>query len=76
MIVEPGRLVAGRYKLLRPLAKGGMGSVWVARHAELRSKVAIKFIDTELSERSTATRRFKREARAAAGLNSPHITRI
>ena len=46
--VEPGITVGGKYQVERPLARGGMGSVWVARHVKLGSSVAIKFLDAHL----------------------------
>ncbi|MEM9694666.1 MAG: protein kinase, partial [Myxococcota bacterium] len=76
MVPEPDRVVADRYRLDRQLAKGGMGTVWVARHIELDVDVAIKFIADDLVENEVGRRRFKREARAAARLKSPHVTHI
>ena len=35
--MREGRVIAARYQLERPLARGGMGSVWVARHLQLDS---------------------------------------
>ncbi len=69
-----GELVASKYRLERPLARGGMGSLWVARHVELDVEVAIKF---SAMERGAAhDLRFRREARAAARLKSPHIVHV
>jgi eukaryotic-like serine/threonine-protein kinase len=64
-------LVASKYLLERPLAQGGMGSLWVARHVELDVEVAIKFSSMERSDAHDL--RFRREARATARLKSPHI---
>jgi len=73
---EAGTVVASRYVLERELAKGGMGSVWVARHLQLDVPVAIKFMfDAELAAPSGRAR-FLREARAAARLRSPHVVRV
>jgi len=74
---EAGKLIAGKYRLERPLAVGGMGAVWVARHLELDVELALKFIlDEEAEPASTSRARFKREAQAAAKLKSVHVTQI
>jgi hypothetical protein len=36
-----GQMIASRYRLERPLARGGMGSVWIARHVQLGSLAAV-----------------------------------
>jgi serine/threonine-protein kinase len=74
--MKAGSLVAGKYELVRELARGGMGSVWVAHHRQLDAEVAIKFMDTELAESAEARARFEREARAAAALRSPHVVQM
>jgi serine/threonine protein kinase len=76
MTPEPGGIVAGRYQLDRCVARGGMGTVWVATHLELESPVAIKFIDSAMSENEEWRARFGREAKAAATLRSPHVVQI
>lgn len=43
--IEPGTIIADRYRLHRALARGGMGSVWIGRHLQLDVPIAIKFID-------------------------------
>ncbi len=72
---EPSSTV-GPYQLLRELGHGGMGTVWLARHKTLNTRVAIKIIGGEraLSERSVA--RFELEAHAMAALTSPHVARV
>ncbi len=76
MTAEPGKLVGGKYRLEKPLARGGMGSVWLARHTELDAPVAVKFMVHELVGTPAAEARFKREAKAAAQLRSPHVVHI
>lgn len=76
VVPEPGQLIAGKYRLLRPLARGGMGSVWVAEHVELGVAVAVKFSTVAQALDPQAESRFKREARAAALLKSPHVVQI
>jgi serine/threonine-protein kinase len=70
------QLIAGKYRLIQPLARGGMGALWVARHVELDTDVAIKFrADAERYD-TAALDRFKREAQAAARLRSPNVVHI
>lgn len=73
---EPGQLIAQRYSLVRPLARGGMGEVWVARHVELDVELALKFSRFDDDFDSQGEQRFKREAQAAARLKSPHVVQI
>ncbi len=76
MSPEVGSVIGGKYRLYKPLARGGMGSIWVARHAELDVSVAIKLIAPELVASDSAVHRFRHEARAAAQLRSPHVVQI
>ena len=71
-----GRLLAERYRLLGLLGQGGMGSVWVAEHIELGTRVAVKLIDPSMASSEEALGRFKREAQAAATLRSTHVVQI
>ena len=60
----------GPYELTAPLGAGGMGEVWKARDTRVDRVVAIKRLKAEHAER------FKREARAIAALNHPHICQL
>ncbi|WP_437925250.1 serine/threonine-protein kinase [Sorangium sp. So ce291] len=53
-----------------------MGSVWVARHVNLGSAVAVKFMAPTYAASSTFLARFEREARIAASLQSPHVVYV
>jgi len=53
-----------------------MGTLWVARHLGLGSLVAIKFMAPEISSADSARVRFRREAWAAARIESPHVVRL
>lgn len=66
----------GRYRLDRLLGSGGMGQVWLAWDTEARRRVALKLLPADLAADDTYRRRFEREARVVAGLNSPHIVPI
>ena len=71
-----GLMIAGRYRLTRPLGKGGMGTVWVAVQEPLGREVALKLIRTELVNEPRVRERFRREARLVAQLNNPHIVTV
>jgi serine/threonine protein kinase len=75
-LLHEGNMVAGKYRLERSLAKGGMGSLWVARHVQLNMHVAIKFMDTASMTSEEARARFDREAKAAAQIQSPHVAQV
>jgi serine/threonine-protein kinase len=72
----PTEIIAGKYRLLRKLGQGGMGSVWYAEHLTLHSPVAIKLIDPSIADNAEALGRFLREAQSAASLRSPHVVQI
>ncbi|MGK3985936.1 serine/threonine-protein kinase [Sorangium sp. So ce136] len=76
MHYAPDSVVGGKYRLERPLSCGGMGSVWVARHINLGSPVAVKFMAPTYAASSTFLARFEREARIAASLQSPHVVYV
>jgi serine/threonine-protein kinase len=65
-----------QYKLIRPLGRGGMGVVYLARDVELGRDVALKFLRHRRDARPTDEVRFRREAQAAASLDHPNIGTI
>jgi serine/threonine protein kinase len=70
-------LVAGRYRLLRQIGRGGMGIVWHARDEQLDRDVAIKELNALTRHQTPATiQRALREARACAQLNHPGIITV
>jgi serine/threonine-protein kinase len=71
-----GLNVADRFRLVRELGRGGMGSVWLAEHTRLDALCAVKFIDREGRNNWEVRRRFHHEAKAAAQLRSPHVVQI
>ena len=66
----------GRYEVERPLGRGGMGLVYLARDIRLSRPVAIKFLPPERATSPVHRARFLREARIAARLSHPHIVPI
>lgn len=69
-------LIGGRYQTVRPIGRGGMGTVWLARDTVLGREVAAKQIGDFAGESEGETRRAMREARAAAALNHPNVVAI
>src|SRR5688572_12368154 len=74
MALEAGSSIGGRYSLVQPLDRGGMGTVWEARDVSGRA-VAIKFLRYSVAN-PAALRRFRREAQALEQLNHPNVVRI
>ncbi len=63
----------GKYKLLRRIGSGGMGSVYQAEEARLRRVVALKVLHPEKVTAGTSAARFRREIHAASLLQHPNI---
>jgi serine/threonine protein kinase len=68
--------IIARYRILKKLGAGGMGEVYLAEDMELGRKAALKFLPPQYNADPELKARFKREARAAAALNHPHIITI
>ena len=71
--LQPGDLIDGRYRIVRRLADGGMGTVFLATHMLIRRRVAIKVLHAELAPDRWMVQRFLNEAAAAGTLGHPHI---
>jgi len=76
MSTTQGRLLGGRYRLGAPLGRGGMAVVWRAEDEMLGREVAVKTLDLTGPDSDNAGERFRREARATAMLNHPHIVTV
>ncbi len=70
-----GEVVAGRYAVVRYIARGGMGEVYEAEDLELRERVALKTIRGEVEDPS-AEDQFKREILLARKVTHPNVCRI
>jgi eukaryotic-like serine/threonine-protein kinase len=75
--VREGEVIAGKYEVLRVVARGGMGVVVAARHIELGHSVALKFLlRTVALLGPEAIPRFQREARSIVQMKSEHVVRV
>ncbi len=76
-MLVPGERVLQRYEIESVLGRGGMGTVFRARHVHLDSAVAVKVLHrlTEV-DRAAQTARFLREAKVVASLSHPHVVRV
>ena len=76
---EPQQCVAGKYRLRRLLATGGMGEVWVARNEATGADVALKVLrrgSSDSAEEQQAEERFRQEARLSAMLSHRSIVKV
>jgi serine/threonine-protein kinase len=71
-----GLVVAGRYRILTPIGRGGMGVVYKVEHVHLGKLLAMKLLTGELSTNPDIVRRFKREALTVSRLSSPSTVHV
>lgn len=71
-----GELFAGRYRIERELAAGGMGTVFEATDAQGARGVALKLLHPELADDPEMHRRFRREASVLKALEHPAVVRV
>jgi serine/threonine-protein kinase len=76
LTLEPGTVLAGKYRVERVLGQGGMGVVAAAYHLQLEQRVALKLMLPHAVVSGEAVARFLREARAAARISSEHVARV
>ncbi|MDP3276000.1 MAG: serine/threonine-protein kinase [Deltaproteobacteria bacterium] len=66
----------GRYTVQKVLGRGGMATVYLARHQQTDRLVALKMLDPEFSRDPAYVERFRREAKAAGRIRSDHVVAI
>jgi serine/threonine protein kinase len=74
--VAPGTLVAGDYRIVSPLAQGGMGEVYVAEQLSTGKRRALKLMKADLVKVPGLLARFEQEARIGARITSEHVVEV
>lgn len=69
-------IISERYRIIRPLASGGMARVFLAEDLRLQRQVALKIIHPHLAEDPAFIEKFRREAILAASLNHPNLVNV
>jgi serine/threonine-protein kinase len=72
-VVKTGDLVEGRYRIIKTLGAGGMGTVFLAEHVLIKRRVAMKVLHPDLAADAHVVERFMNEARAAGTLGHANI---
>lgn len=72
----PGDVIGGKYRIIRLIGDGGMGTVFEAHHQFLETNVALKFLHSELAQRPGLASRFLQEARVSARIRSTHVAHV
>ena len=71
-----GQTLGGKYKVLRVLGEGGMGSVYECEHVTLHRRVAIKVLNPTQARKNASVQRFHNEAQVAGAIGHPNICEI
>ncbi|HYX25708.1 MAG TPA: tetratricopeptide repeat protein [Thermoanaerobaculia bacterium] len=73
----PGQVLAGRFRIVRRIAQGGMGEVWEAEDLEfVGERVAVKTIRPEIARDDWALARFRREIQLGKKVTHPNVCRV
>ncbi|MBI2896814.1 MAG: protein kinase [Deltaproteobacteria bacterium] len=74
--VRVGDIVDGKYRIVRQIGQGGMGSVYEAENITLGRSLALKVLEPHLARSAALVERFMREARAAATVTHPNVVYV
>ncbi len=75
-ILRPNQIVAGRYRVERLMAEGGMAAVWAGVNQRTGKRVALKIILRSMAAIGEAAELFRQEALAASRVNHPNVVSI
>lgn len=73
MPIELDQIIDGKYRVVRVIGAGGMGTVYEGENVRIGRRVAIKVLNAEAADAPDVRRRFEREAQVAAKIGSPYI---
>jgi len=73
---QPDEVVAGRYRVIRFIARGGSGEVYEVEDFELRARVALKTLRPELADDDLLLARFRREINLSRRITHANVCRI
>ncbi len=76
LVVGAGYVFAGRYRIRKKLARGGMSTIWEAIDERIDRPVALKLMSPHLADEPDYCARFEQEAKAAARLASPNVVAL
>lgn len=71
-----GKIVGGCYRILSKIARGGMGTVYLAKHRYLEREVAVKILKPSISGNEESRKRIVREAKICATIEHPNIVKV
>src|SRR5579864_6400551 len=75
-VFSPGNLICERYRVLRFIARGGMGEVYEVEDLELRAKVGLKTISPARASSPRQVDRFRQEIQLARKVSHPNVCRV
>ena len=76
MRLQEGKVLDGRYTLIRRLGSGGMADVWCAQDSGLGREVALKILHENFARDAEFVERFRREASSAAAMQHPNVVGV
>jgi len=75
-LVPAGSVIEGKYRVVAPIASGGMGAIYEVEHVGFGKHFAMKLLLPDLAQNMEVTQRFEREAKAASAIGHPNIIEI
>jgi eukaryotic-like serine/threonine-protein kinase len=75
-VIAPGRVIAGKYKVVSRIGEGAMGVVYGGVHTQIDRRVAIKVMHPSIAQDFEAVARFEREAQAVTRIGSQHVVDV